>query len=132
MVAMSELEKIVKKSKKSRLEEDFAAELKLYGLPTPVRQFKFHPMRKWPFDFAWPDRKIALEIHGGIFIPKDKPQGGHNRGAYMEESFEKQNEAIKLGWKVFVFGPSQVRRPKRSQQSSKALEFMYSILMDGQ
>jgi hypothetical protein len=112
-----------KQSKKSVLEESFFAELKLYGLPMPVRQLKFHPSRQWRFDFAWPTQKIAIEIQGGIFVG-----GAHSRGGYMEQSFEKTNEAARLGWKVFQFGPSQVRGKKRTNTSSPALAYMYPLL----
>ena len=26
------------------------------------QEFKFHPDRKWRFDFAWPEQKIAIEV----------------------------------------------------------------------
>jgi hypothetical protein len=115
-----------KPSKRSKLEDDFAAELKLYGIPDPVRQYRFHPVRLWRFDFAWPEqKKIAVEIHGGIFMKAGT--GGHNRGGYMEQSFEKSNEAQRLGWKVFIFGPKACRAKKRTTESSAALKFIYEI-----
>lgn len=116
------VEKPKKPSKKSQLEDSFFAELKLYGVPTPVRQHLFHPTRKWRFDFAWIEQKIAVEIHGGIFVG-----GAHSRGAFMEKSFEKENAAQLLGWKVFIFGPSQIRGKKRIQQASPACEFLWKI-----
>lgn len=114
-----------KPSRKSQLEESFAEELKLYGLPPAVRQCMFHPSRKWPFDFGWPEQKIAVEIHGGIYVPQGK--GAHNRGASMEGDFEKQNEATRLGWRVFIFGPKWLYRKKRTNASSKALTFMHGL-----
>jgi very-short-patch-repair endonuclease len=114
-----------KKSAKSELEEALFDELKLYGLPVPIRQHKFHPERLWKFDFAWPKHKIAIELQGGIYVG-----GAHSRGAYQEGDYEKLNEAARLGWKVFQFGPSQVRRKKRTNASSKALTFMYDILRE--
>lgn len=114
-----------KPSQKSELEESFAEELHLYGLPKPVRQFQFHAARQWAMDFAWPDRKIAVEIHGGLY-----KGGRHNRGAAMEGDFEKSNEAQKLGWIVFTFGPKWLYRKKRTNQSSKALAFMDGVLRE--
>ena len=29
-----------------------------------VKEFKFHPVRKWRFDYAVPEHKIALEVDG--------------------------------------------------------------------
>jgi very-short-patch-repair endonuclease len=61
----------------------------------PVRQHKFHPERKWRFDFAWPDLKVAVEIHGGGFV-----RGGHNRGRGMMNDCEKIRAAHAMGWIV--------------------------------
>ena len=30
----------------------------------PLREYKFHPRRDWRFDFAWPEKKLAVEIQG--------------------------------------------------------------------
>jgi len=74
------------------------------GLPAPVREFRFHPTRKWRFDYAWPSRFIALEVEGGIFI-----QGRHSRGAGMLKDMEKYNAAALMGWRVFKTTPSKLR-----------------------
>jgi very-short-patch-repair endonuclease len=115
-------------SERAQLEDNLFAELKLYGLPVPERQFYFLPTRKWRSDFAWPTLKILVEVQGGIFMPAGT--GGHNRGAYMEKEYEKANEAQKLGWKIFKFGPKACRRPKNGMGSSKALAFLYDILKE--
>lgn len=87
------------------LEERFIfAWRKRYGdLPQPKRQYVFHPDRDWPFDFAWPKYKLAVEIHGGSFI-----FGGHNRGKSQANDFEKANHAIELGWKLLAFNTFQM------------------------
>lgn len=36
----------------------------LIGLPPYQTEVLFHPTRKWRMDYAWPDLKIALEVHG--------------------------------------------------------------------
>lgn len=115
-----------KPSYKKKLEDSLYGEFKLFGLSLPLRQFLFHPKRKWTVDFAWPDLKIIVEVQGGIFMPKGK--GGHNRGAYMEKEYEKHNEAARLGWQVYKFGPKALYIKKRTSQSSKALAFLYPLL----
>lgn len=65
------------------------------GMPTPVPEYKFHPTRKWLFDFAWPEQKVALEIEGGAWTG-----GRHTRGKGYESDCAKYSEAAVLGWKV--------------------------------
>lgn len=67
-------------------------------------EYKFHPKRKWRFDFAIPEYKIAIEIEGGIWLI-----GRHNRPISMIKDFEKYNEAAKLGWRILKYTPEQVR-----------------------
>src|SRR5216684_2330146 len=75
----------------------------LYTLPVPVEEFRFHPERRWRFDFAYPDVKIGIEIEGGVWSG-----GRHTRGKGFILDCEKYNEAQILGWKVLRFTPSQV------------------------
>jgi very-short-patch-repair endonuclease len=115
-----------KPSQKTLLEDSLFEEFRFHGLPLPERQYFFHPVRKWRADFAWPDRKIIVEVQGGLFMRSKK--GGHNRGAYMEKEYEKHNYAASAGWKVFKFGPKACYKPKRAAQWSLALEFLFPIL----
>lgn len=68
-----------------------------------VPEYKFHPTRKWRFDYAIPAERIAIEIEGGIWL-----QGRHNRPLTMIKDFEKYNEAAKLGWRLLKYTPKQV------------------------
>ena len=70
--------------------------LEASGLPKPVLEHKFHPERRWRFDLAWIDAKVALEIEGGVWI-----QGRHNRGKGFIADIEKYNAATALGWTLF-------------------------------
>lgn len=90
--------RVQRRRKGSDLEEGFAYWVKVAKLPVPEREYQFHPTRKWRFDFAWPDKKIAVEMEGGVWI-----FGGHNRGGGYNKDCEKYNEAVKLGWKVLRF-----------------------------
>ena len=83
----------------SRLEQQF---LDLWNLETtwasPEREYKFHPTRRWRFDFAWPGLWVAVEVHGGTFTG-----GRHSRGIGQASDFEKFNEASRMGWTVLHF-----------------------------
>ena len=89
--------KIAAKKKYKDLSETF---ILLWGdrKPIPTREYHFHPVRKWRFDIAWPDIKLAVELHGAVFAA-----GRHTRGAGMRGDCEKMNSAIFLGWSVLVY-----------------------------
>ena len=91
---------VAKQTKKAALEMSFLNHWRLMypTLPAPTSQHRFHDERKWRFDFAWIEWKLAVEIQGGSFV-----QGGHNRGAQQAKDYEKQREAVRLGWRVLPF-----------------------------
>ena len=37
-----------------------------HGGPALTPELRFHKTRKWRFDYAWPDRKLFLEVDGGV------------------------------------------------------------------
>ena len=73
------------------------------GLPAPVAEYQFQPLRKWRMDFAFPEKKIYIEIDGGIWVT-----GGHNRGAQMLKDWEKQNTAASMGWRLLKCQPKDL------------------------
>ncbi|WP_439832625.1 hypothetical protein [Aeromonas caviae] len=76
----------------------------LVGLPDPATELLFHPKRKWRFDYAWPTRMIAIEVHGGIHSG-----GRHTRGRGFVEDRAKMNEATLLGWTVLEVTPEHIK-----------------------
>ena len=83
--------------KQSKLERKVALALEAAGIPQPEVEFRFHPTRKWRFDFCWPEHMLALEVEGGVFGPvgsrHTSPVGFHN-------DCTKYNEAALLGYSV--------------------------------
>ena len=77
----------------------------LFNIPTPEKEYRFHSERKWRFDFAWAERKIAVEVEGGIWIG-----GGHNRPVFFEKDMEKYNLATVEGWRVLRYSPQTLRK----------------------
>lgn len=71
--------------------------------PSWVAEYRFHATRRWRFDFARPDIKLAIEIDGGVWTG-----GRHSRGAGQVKDMEKGNAAIMEGWQVLHFTPQQV------------------------
>ncbi|MGD0771744.1 MAG: hypothetical protein ABSC05_02865 [Candidatus Solibacter sp.] len=70
-----------------------------------TREYEFFPGRKWRFDFALLDQKIAVEIEGGVFS-----FGGHSRGKGYEKDCEKYNNAVVMGWRVLRYSTDMVLR----------------------
>lgn len=85
-------------------EEALATQLDWAGLPKPVREYVFAPPRRWRFDFAWPDRRVAVEVEGGSYVG-----GRHTTPAGYEKDAEKYNAAALAGWLVLRVVPHMVR-----------------------
>jgi very-short-patch-repair endonuclease len=100
---------------KSKIEETFALHCKAHGL-APVREHKFHPTRRWRFDFAFPERRVAVECEGAVWTG-----GRHTRGSGFVADAEKYNTAAALGWFVFRFDGGAI-------QSGEAIKFMVAVL----
>jgi hypothetical protein len=109
-----------KYAKPKKRHEDWGKRLQVQcadsGLPVPELEYHFYTGRRWRFDDAWPAKKIAVEIEGGVWV-----NGRHTRGQGFEDDMEKYNHAAKLGWRIFRFTPSQVGK-------LKAVEFMKGVL----
>lgn len=62
------------------------------------REYKFHPSRKWRFDWAIPGLKIAVEFEG-IISEKSR----HTTIPGYSNDAIKYNEAAMLGWTVLRY-----------------------------
>ena len=83
--------------RKSELQEQFKATWKSHGpkgyLLTP--EYCFAPPRRWKFDFALEDHRIAIELEG--------IGGRHQFTAGFLADMEKYNEAASRGWRLLRF-----------------------------
>ena len=84
----------------SKGEEEFAFHCYVEGLD-PEREYTFHPKRKWRFDFAFPDKMLAVEIEGGV-------NGRHQRIGGFTGDCHKYNAAALLGWRVLRYTTAMV------------------------
>lgn len=100
----------------SHLEQTLLTLITLEGLPRPVTQFRFHPVRRWRSDLAWPEQKLLVEVEGGIYT-----SGRHVRGAGYEGDCEKYNEAVLLGYAVLRVTAGQVESGLAVQWIKRAL-----------
>lgn len=60
-----------------------------------VKEFQFHPTRRWRFDYAIPAKKVAVEVDGGVWTG-----GRHINPAGYINDMEKLNTAASMGWLV--------------------------------
>lgn len=102
----------------SKAEELLLFQIKAAKLRLPVREYKFHPTRRWKFDFAYPMLRLAIEIEGGIWVG-----GRHNTGKGYSADCEKYNNAALLGWSILRFTTDMVK-------SGEALKMIESVLKD--
>lgn len=63
-----------------------------------VKEYRFHPVRKWRFDYAIPSHKVAIEIDGAVWT-----MGRHNRPIGYINDMGKLNTAASMGWMVLRF-----------------------------
>lgn len=76
-----------------------------------IPEYKFHvanPLffegkkRQWRFDYAILEKRIAIELEGGVF-----GFGRHNRASGYISDTIKYNQATILGWKIIRIIPSE-------------------------
>lgn len=89
---------------------------KAVKLGVPVAEYRFAPPRKWRFDFAFVEQKIAIEVEGGVWTG-----GRHTRGSGFLKDMEKYNAAAVLGWRVFRCTPDTLLSPNTLDLIAQAL-----------
>ena len=95
--------------KVSKGEESFDFLVRKWKLPPPVRELVFHHGRRWRFDFAWPDWKLAVEIEGIVY----QGMGGrHQRAAGFKADLEKYFTAAVDGWTVIRVPPDWLTKTR--------------------
>jgi very-short-patch-repair endonuclease len=85
-------------------------------IPVPIPEYRFDPSRRWRFDLAWPEYKLALEVDGGIWI-----KGRHTRGKGWLADTEKLNAAAVQGWRMLRCTPQQLATPDMIQTIREAI-----------
>jgi hypothetical protein len=58
-------------------------------------EYQFHPKRRWRFDWAFPDKKVAIECEGITSF-----KSGHLTLGGYTYNCEKYNWGAIMGWKV--------------------------------
>ena len=77
------------------------------GLPDPVAPPRVLATRRFRFDFAWPEQKVALEVEGGFFgsgrrcpACRQLPRSGHSSVRRLKDDADKYSWAAATGWTI--------------------------------
>lgn len=81
-----------------------------------VKEYRFHPVRQWRFDYALPMQKVALEVEGGVWT-----QGRHTRPQGFLGDIEKYNTATVMGWRVVRCVPDDL-------MTGKAIDMLHALI----
>ena len=86
---------------KSTGEREMELLLKSEGIEFET-EVRFHPVRRWRFDFVV-KKRVAIEVEGGLFT-----QGRHTRGKGYIGDMQKYNAAMIGGWRILRYGTAQI------------------------
>jgi hypothetical protein len=100
----------------SDLEDTLLCQIHAADLPEPVRKYIFHKPRRFHFDLAWLDRKVAAEVMGATFSG-----GRHVRGVGYESDCIKANIAALDGWLLLRFTRAMI-------EDGTAIETLVTVL----
>lgn len=89
----------------SHLEDKLGMQLAAAGFNAFKRQFRAIPGRQFRWDFAWPDDKLLVEVHGGTF---GRGRQAHSTGIGISRDLEKLNLATLAGYRVMAFDVKHV------------------------
>lgn len=92
-----EFASLSRKANRKFLEDKFLENWEALGGVALRREYQFHESRKWRFDFASLEAKVAFEIQGGLY----KAESGHRSREGVKRDYEKLNAAQELGWQVY-------------------------------
>ena len=102
---------------KSKLEDELSQQLKLLKVKKPEREYRFSNARRFRFDFAWPEEKVACEVQGGVWVG-----GRHNRGKGYENDCDKLNLSQLEGWLLLYVTTTHIARGDAAELIRKALK----------
>ena len=88
----------------------------MFGEDNVETEYRFHPVRRWRFDYAVPVIRLAVEYHGHAgFIGKGV--SGHSTIKGLTNDCEKMNKALAAGWRVLAFTALHFRADGRNKHN---------------
>lgn len=85
------------------------------------QEYQFADGRRYRFDFANIERKVAVEVNGGQWA-----KSGHTSGKGVQRDAEKLNLAQSLDWTVFVLTTSMLHKRHYREHIERILKHCQS------
>lgn len=115
--------------RRSDLADDLAQYLDWAKFPAFVREYHFHPVRRWRIDIVFVDQRIAVECEGGIWIGakqgepgKRNDRGAHTGGTGYEKDIQKYNEIALAGWMLLRVSGKMIKSGEALTLIERALK----------
>lgn len=109
---------LTKRAKRTAAQDALAFQLKAakvqheaeyhWDEPNTKRRADFYA---WSVPDGWEVHRVLVEVDGGLYLQGEK-QGGHTRGAARERDYERDAEAMMMGFRVLRVSPRQVKNGK--------------------
>ena len=97
------------------------------GIPSPEREYRFHPPRRCRFDFAWPAQKVAVEMEGVTHYGAGI--GRHQSAQGFVADCEKYETALIDGWRVYRVPGPWIREGKETVWRPQVMETLHRLLV---
>lgn len=85
-----------------------------------IPEFQFDDVRKWRFDYAWPELLVAVEYEGNIYA-RANAKGHRSIGKFVAD-LEKYNSAAIAGWCLIRVGVVEVNNGSAARWIRQAIE----------
>lgn len=83
-----------------------------------VKEYAFHQKRRWRFDYAIPEYRIAIEVEGGVWT-----KGRHTRAKGFLGDMDKYNTAAVMGWTLVRTTPTKLMTKQTFDYIKQALQW---------
>ncbi|MGN1386432.1 MAG: hypothetical protein ACI4XS_07510 [Bacillus sp. (in: firmicutes)] len=90
-----------------------------------MKEYYFHPKRRWRFDYAIPEYRIAIEVEGGVWT-----QGRHTRAKGFLGDIDKYNTAAVMGWMLVRTTPNKLITKQTMDYIKQAIQWKKDMAAD--
>jgi hypothetical protein len=119
-VAIKENRKLTR-TEQEESEREFEFQCRAHKLPIPHKQYHWARDlgRNFRCDFAWPQYRLLLEVHGGIWMPAGV--GAHSGGKAITADIHKAQHAVLLRLHLLPVTTGQVKNGEAIDIARRAL-----------